>query len=189
MSPSQYFNQYYRSLLIAVSLCLPSLTQALVQKQTACSLPEIHLSQLDGKQYPLNLYHGNVVILAFWTTWCFTCRTKELPGLLALQQSLESPGLSILLISNDAGKYQVRRYLNHASVDLGELEQTIYFDPDYETYRAIIGRNSIPVHPRAVVFDRRGCVVSQMAGSYDWQSETAVNFIKALVYESGNTDQ
>ncbi len=152
-----------------------------IEAASSCFSPHVHLTRLNGDHITFDEYHGNVVIMAFWTTWCYACRTTELPGLARLRQRLNHPGLEILLISNDAGKKTLRDYLDHSSVDLGMLEYAIFFDPDYETYHAILGPNSIQIHPNAAIIDRSGCVVSRIAGPHDWLSETTLDLLNHLL--------
>ena len=60
--------------------------------------PQFSLQDLSGS--PLNLadYHGKVVLLNFWATWCEPCR-HEIPEFIQLQNN--SRGLQILGISLD----------------------------------------------------------------------------------------
>ena len=62
--------------------------------------PAFSLTDITG--HPLNLsdYHGNVVALDFWATWCGPCRI-EIPGFIELQKRYGAQGFTMIGISMD----------------------------------------------------------------------------------------
>src|SRR5690349_21516097 len=48
------------------------------------SAPELTLTDLNGRTVRLSDYHGKVVLINFWATWCPPCRA-EMPDLVKLQ--------------------------------------------------------------------------------------------------------
>ncbi len=47
--------------------------------------PGFTIKDLDGQELKLEAYHGKVVLLNFWATWCGPCRA-EIPSLIELQK-------------------------------------------------------------------------------------------------------
>src|SRR5260370_42631323 len=62
--------------------------------------PQVELSSLDGQRLKLSSFHGRVVLLNFWATWCAPCRA-EIPELNVLQHDLEARGLTVVGVSWD----------------------------------------------------------------------------------------
>lgn len=60
--------------------------------------PELSLKDLSGRTLTLTDYHGKVVLLNFWATWCEPCR-REIPEFIQLQNN--RPGLQIVGVSLD----------------------------------------------------------------------------------------
>lgn len=154
---------------------------ASVHASRECLIPKLKIVSLEDKVVPLQMYLGKVVIVAFWTTWCSPCRNSELPGLIALRKQIPNADFHILAISNDAEKKEVQRYLGHPTIDFGVLEDNVFFDPNYETYHAIIGQNMAEVHPYAVIINKNGCIIKKVAGIHDWLSKPTVNLINRLL--------
>jgi thiol-disulfide isomerase/thioredoxin len=71
------------------------------------NLPGFTLTDLDGKKLSSTDWHGKVVLLNFWATWCGPCRA-EIPDLVALQNKYRDR-LLIIGISEDEGPVDVVR--------------------------------------------------------------------------------
>ena len=71
------------------------------------NLPEFTLTDLDGKKMSSTDWHGKVVLLNFWATWCGPCRA-EIPDLVALQNKYRDE-LVIIGISEDEGPVDLVR--------------------------------------------------------------------------------
>ncbi|WP_440657681.1 TlpA family protein disulfide reductase [Ensifer adhaerens] len=48
--------------------------------------PDVRFTDGDGQPHKLDDFHGKVVLLNVWATWCLPCR-KEMPTLDRLQSS------------------------------------------------------------------------------------------------------
>lgn len=57
--------------------------------------PDFALKALDGRNYRLSEYRGEVVALVFWASWCGGCR-RELERLERLQGTYGEAGLKVL---------------------------------------------------------------------------------------------
>jgi len=62
--------------------------------------PDFSLSDLNDKPYRLSDFHGKVVFLNFWATWCKPCR-EEMPSMEVLYKNFEKDGLVVLAVSID----------------------------------------------------------------------------------------
>lgn len=57
--------------------------------------PELTLKDLFGVEQKLSAYHGKIVVLNFWATWCIPCR-KEMPDLAAIQNDYAALGVQVI---------------------------------------------------------------------------------------------
>jgi peroxiredoxin len=62
--------------------------------------PEFDLKDLSGKNVRLSDYHGKVVLLNFWATWCPPCK-EEMPWFVDLQQRYGAQGLQVIGVAMD----------------------------------------------------------------------------------------
>jgi thiol-disulfide isomerase/thioredoxin len=67
--------------------------------------PELKLRDLSGKKVRLSDYHGKILVLNFWATWCGPCR-EEMPMLVEAERSWAAKGVSFIAISLDDNKTQ-----------------------------------------------------------------------------------
>ena len=58
------------------------------------------LKALDGRNYRLSEYRGEVVAVVFWASWCGPCR-DELSRLQSLRELYADAGLQVLAVSMD----------------------------------------------------------------------------------------
>ena len=64
--------------------------------------PDFELKSLDGRTVKLSDFHGKVVVLNFWATWCAPCRV-ETPWLVNLYRRYKEQGLEVVGVSMDDG--------------------------------------------------------------------------------------
>jgi peroxiredoxin len=62
--------------------------------------PEFTLPDLTQQIFHLGDRHGQVIVLAFWATWCPPCRA-EMPTFTKLQKELSAEGVSVVPIAID----------------------------------------------------------------------------------------
>ena len=60
--------------------------------------PEISFEEAGGKSRKLSDFHGQVVLVNFWATWCVPCR-REMPMLSAAQSEFRNDGLVVVYLS------------------------------------------------------------------------------------------
>jgi thiol-disulfide isomerase/thioredoxin len=58
------------------------------------------LKDLDGRVVKSSDFHGKVIILNFWATWCPPCK-EEIPGFIELQKKYSDKGLAVIGVSLD----------------------------------------------------------------------------------------
>jgi len=124
---------------------------------------DLRLPDLNGKRVSLERWHGRVIMLNFWASWCAPCR-HEMPLLSTTQQRYASRGLQIIGIAMDR-RQAVRNFLRQRPVD----------------YPILLGLNTggnVSLHygdtvealPFSALIDRRGQLVKVHLGAFTAQS-------------------
>jgi thiol-disulfide isomerase/thioredoxin len=150
-----------------IGLCLMGLTclemaSALAQEASSARTPapDWKLTDLNGKRVSLSDFHGKVVILDFWATWCVPCRI-EIPHFVELQKDYGAKGLAIIGVSLDGqGPDVVKKFVKQLKVNYPIV---IGNEKVAEAYGGIVAI------PMTFVIDRQGRIVSRHIG-YDDRS-------------------
>ena len=140
-------------------------------------LPVPDIAFQDGAGAPLHIgqWHGRVVLLNLWATWCAPCR-KEMPTLAALQKRLGSKDFEVVAISIDRkGVAASAAFLKETGADgLG-----LYVEPSAK----ILDELQALGLPATVLIDREGKEVGRLLGPAEWSSPEAIALIKAVLAE------
>jgi peroxiredoxin len=70
--------------------------------------PSFTLEDINGNKVSLSDFHGRVVIVDFWATWCHACEESS-PELEWLHRKYKDKGVAVLGISLDAGSDAVEK--------------------------------------------------------------------------------
>lgn len=119
---------------------------------------DVELPAVSGKPIKLSDYHGKVLVLNLWATWCGPCRS-EIPELVKLYQEFRSKGLEVVGLSTEnpeASAAGVRKFVSD-------------FDMNYRVGWATADvaatlmqqRNAIP---QSFVISRDGHVLKRFVG-------------------------
>jgi peroxiredoxin len=139
----------------------------------AWDLPPMILNDLNGQQRNLYDWHGKVIILNFWASWCAPCQ-EEVPGLIALQKRFAQQGLQVVGVGMD----ETRKLENFART-LGINYPVLVADPDHGGRLMQQWGNRLGIIPFTVVIDRSGRLSYKRAGIFD--DEVFEVFVKPLL--------
>jgi cytochrome c biogenesis protein CcmG, thiol:disulfide interchange protein DsbE len=112
--------------------------------------PEFAALTLSGDSASLADYHGEVILLNVWATWCIPCR-EEIPALQRLHDAYSEQGLRIVGVSVDAAgeAATVREFVQSFGVGYD-----IWLDPAEQ----IISTFRVIGVPNTFLIDREGVV-------------------------------
>ncbi|HVT31210.1 MAG TPA: TlpA disulfide reductase family protein [Rhodanobacteraceae bacterium] len=129
----------------------------------------------DGADVLVSAYHGKVVVLSFWASWCGYC-LKELPVLEKIQRVLGKDRIEVIAINIDKnrGDYlKMKRQLKN-------FELTMARDENHTTADQY-GANALPF---LVMVDKSGRVAHTWKGYPENKLDVIVKQINGLLDES-----
>jgi cytochrome c biogenesis protein CcmG/thiol:disulfide interchange protein DsbE len=119
--------------------------------------PAFVLSDAAGKKAKLSDYHGKVVLLDFWATWCHGCK-EEIPWFSEFRRKYGPQGFVVVGVSLDDGGWPVvKPFIERAAVP----------------YRMLLGdaatakKYSIDSMPDTFIIDRSGRIAAAYFGLVD----------------------
>jgi thiol-disulfide isomerase/thioredoxin len=137
--------------------------------------PDFTLHDMDGESYKLHDYHGKVVLINFWATWCPPCR-KEMPALDALYKKLGGDLFTVLAVNQWEDPDHVFAYT-------GELNVfptfPILFDPESK----ISAEYGVKGLPTSFLIDTKGRLAYRAVGGRDFDHPKVERLIRGLLAE------
>ena len=95
-----------------------------VSDEAVRRLAQLSLADPEGRPMSLGQWHGKILVVNFWATWCQPCR-EEVPGLVAIQSKFASNGAQIVGIAVDSAN-KVREFQRQYKINyplmIGGLE-------------------------------------------------------------------
>ncbi len=180
-----YMKLFYKIKKIAVVLILlvmvsPTNLYAESSKKVksisnAWELPPLILNDLDGKEHNLYDWHGKVIMLNFWATWCGPCQ-KEIPDFIDYQAKYFDKGLQVIGIGLD----EVRKLRNYVRT-VGINYPVLHADPELQYSLLKQWGNSFGVLPFTVIIAADGQLVFMQHGVF--KRETFDVIVKPLLVE------
>jgi peroxiredoxin len=140
------FNKKYLIIFAGLLLTINIASSASVIGEAA---PDFALPSLHDGNLRLSEYRSEVVVLAFWASWCAHCN-QAMPLYKSLYRQYQTSGLQVLTVAID-GEPDIAKQLVE---DFG-LEFPILLDRDHQVSRMY----ELGKMPMTVVIDREGRVV------------------------------
>jgi len=134
--------------------------------------PKLTLSDLGGVEHSLADYHGQVVLVNLWATWCPPCKA-EMPTLKAYYEDHAADGFMTIAINDGDPAEPVADFVQEYN-----LTFQVWLDPTYEaTERAF----KTPNLPSSFVIDREGNIRLRWVGEID--RATLEKYVTPLILE------
>ncbi len=133
--------------------------------------PNVELKNLNGQKQKLTDFHGKVVVLSFWATWCGPCK-EELPRLSKLSEAYAGKDVAFVAVSIDEPKNipKVAPFLTEQKIT---LPVSIGGDTD------LLARFGLgDIVPGTVVIDAQGEIVGRIMGeAHDEDVRSRVDWV------------
>jgi thiol-disulfide isomerase/thioredoxin len=123
-------------------------------------LPPLSFLNGEGEAITLADFHGRIVLLNVWATWCVPCR-KEMPALDRLQAKMGGSDFAVVPLSIDhRGRDVVERF--YRELELKSLG--IYLDTSSEA-AYLLNADGMPT---TLLIDREGRELGRVIGAAEW---------------------
>jgi peroxiredoxin len=140
--------------LLIVALALSGVAVVTGAELAGSDAPDFVLKAVDGKNYRLSEYRGEVVLVSFWASWCGECRS-QLEDLSDLFERVAGADLEMLAVSLDRDRSEV----TDAAKALG-----VAFPALHDVGGEVGEQYDVDKLPYVVLIDRDGVVRYEFSG-------------------------
>lgn len=135
--------------------------------------PDFVLKAVSGKNYRLSEYRGQIVLVAFWASWCGECRT-QLEALAVLHERYAGSDLAMLAVSLDRDRDDV----DDAARAVG-----LNFPALHDVGGAVGELYDINKLPFVVLVDQSGLVRAEIEGYRNGDEDRYLGRVRSLIAE------
>jgi cytochrome c biogenesis protein CcmG/thiol:disulfide interchange protein DsbE len=171
---------YYSCVRRILSLCAALAGLSAVLATTACyggsrpprigsNAPDFTVQDAQNK-VTLSQFHGQVLVLNFWATWCAPC-VEEVPSLVEMQRRMKAKGVTVLAVSVDADDNAYRQFVKDHGLNLLTVRE-----PNQKS-AALYGTFKFP---ETYIIDRDGVMRRKFIGPIDWTEPEITDFLSKL---------
>jgi peroxiredoxin/outer membrane lipoprotein-sorting protein len=121
--------------------------------------PDFTLTSVGGKEVKLRDFHGKVVLLDFWATWCTPCRS-EMPTIELLHRQFKDKGLVVLGVDDEDASTQ-NDFLEKSGFSFVSL---------VEARKQVSNQFHVGGIPTTVLIDQRGTIRTFDLGETSFES-------------------
>ncbi len=147
----------------------PRSTQILMRLEKH-GIPDFSFRDLSGQKISLAKFHGKVVLLNFFASWCDPC-VAEFLSLLKLVDHFKGK-VVLIAVSADYTLSDLKSFLGTFHINSNYVhviwDKNQKLAQEYGTFQL----------PESYIIDRKGRLVRKIAGSENWASSDAYEFFK-----------
>ena len=122
-----------------------------------------------GNKINLNDYHGKLVILNFWATWCAPCK-KEMPSLDRLYQDKNFKNLQVFAVNMEQpNKLKTKNFFTNLNIQ--ELE--IFFDENLNFVKEFKLRG----FPTTILINKKGEEFARIIGEVNFEDKKFLQWL------------
>ena len=137
--------------------------------------PDFVLEDMDGERHALEDFHGKVVLVNFWATWCPPCR-REMPSLERLYQNMKGKAFVVLAVNQWESPDHVFSYM-------GDLSVFPTFPILFDSKSALSEAFGVKGLPTSFILDKQGRIVYRAIGGREFDHPEVEKMIDALIRE------
>ncbi len=135
--------------------------------------PDFTLTDMQGQPVSLSQFHGKIVFLNFWASWCPPCR-EEMPAMERLNQVFADRDFVMLAVNTEQDIQAVRTFLERNPHSFPVL-----LDPQAQAQQLY----RVFRFPETFLIDKDGRILEHYLGARDWSSVQFLRYIDSLIKE------
>ncbi len=134
--------------------------------------PDFVFTDLNGQKYETKNFHGKIIVLNFWATWCAPC-VIEFPKLVQLAKN--NRDIVVIALSSDIDDEKIQHFLKKTPIApqnfivARDLKRQITSDL-FKTYKL----------PETLIISRSGEIVKKIVGDTDWLGKDMQDIFSSL---------
>ncbi|ANG62690.1 thioredoxin family protein [Marinobacterium aestuarii] len=160
-----------KSILLGLALAAEIAISSLTPASAAESVYELSFADLQRNPAPLEQYHGKLLLLNFWATWCPPC-IREMPSMTRLQQHFDSTDLAVVAVNVGESPEAIANFRQ-------QLDTPLAFEILLDESGSAFQELGIPGLPMSYLYDREGTLLETVTGGHEWDSPERIAQIKA----------
>jgi peroxiredoxin len=161
-----------RNRIVAIAAAL-AIAMPVLAGTSGAPAPQFNLASREGKDVSLTQYHGQVVMINFWASWCGPCR-QEMPLLESIYKKYNKLGFTLLGVNVEPDSKAAEDWLKATPVSF-----PILFDKDSKVSKLY----DVAGMPSTVIIDRSGKVRVLHRGYKPGDENEYLDSIRTLVRE------
>ena len=138
-------------------------------------IADFEFEDAEGRLHSLADFHGKIVLLNIWATWCVPCR-KEMPTLERLHVALGGPDFEVVALSIDRSTDAIRKFFAEVSIQ----KLAIYRDSSARAMRQL----GVMGLPTTLLIDREGLEIGRLIGPAEWDAPDIAEFVGCVISET-----
>jgi len=142
------------------------------KSHSVSTFQSVQMKSLEDSSVTVGDYHGKVVLVNFWATWCDPCRV-EIPWLIEMQNKYGAQGFTVLGIAMDEeGKSVVAPFVAKERYEVNGQKLPM-------NYPIVVGNEKVAEkfggllgYPTSILISRDGKVLKRTTGLIDYEATT-----------------
>lgn len=135
---------------------------------------EIYFEDLNGKNYKLSNFKGNVIILNFQSIRCPACRYEQESLKYFYEKIKGQPKIKLILLFINSKEDDVREFVKARNLNL-----PVYIDP----YGLSAMKFRVFALPTSFIINKDFKITQRLIGAQDWSSDEVISSLMKLANE------
>ena len=137
--------------------------------ETPKPISSLIFEDFSGKQINLKDFHGKLLIVNFWATWCAPCK-EEMPSLDKLYQNKSFKNLEIFAVNMEQRDVlKTEKFFNELNIK----KLSIFFDKNLNFVKEFKLRGV----PTTILINKKGEEFARIIGAIDFQNKKFVKWL------------
>jgi peroxiredoxin len=159
-STRAFAQQCWQCIVSFESFVAPAGARAISDAKSRTAAPDFVLNDSKGRPVRLSDFKGRVVLLDFWATWCYGCKT-EIPWFMEFEKKYKDQGLTVIGVALDGEGWKVVRPF----IEQKKMNYCVVVGND-----RIAKQYSVEAMPVTLLIDRQGKIAATHVGVVNQES-------------------